>query len=170
MELPYQEMHVKTRCLRRKGRYVFPKTLCAIVALLSALVAGCVLCRVLVAGVLLFSAACALLGSWFLLAFPCAGIETAVPAVLLVASMIMSPPAVAVGVDCLKTGVSVPLSMFWCSCTASRCCMAFFAFSNVRSGSSCRRSESDMSRIPVHRSYSWLQGYIEPCCTALRSR
>ena len=67
-----------------------------------------------------FSAACALLGSWFLLAFPCAGIETAVPAVLLVASMIMSPPAAAVGVDCLETGVSVPLSMFWCSCTASR--------------------------------------------------
>ena len=118
--MPHLKCRVKTRCLGRKGGYVFRETLCAVAALLSALVAGCVLCGALVAGVLLFSAACALLGSWFLLAFPCAGIETAVPAVLLVASMIMSPPAAAVGVDCLETGVSVPLSMFWCSCTASR--------------------------------------------------
>ena len=53
---------------------------------------------------LLFSAACALLGGQFLSAFPCAGVQAAVPVVLLVASMIVSPPAAAIGVDCLKTG------------------------------------------------------------------
>ena len=73
-------------------------------ALLLALVAGCVLCEALVASMLLFSAVCALLGSRFLSAFLCANVEAAVPAVLLVASMIVSPSAVAVGVDCLETG------------------------------------------------------------------
>ena len=173
-------MRVKARCLGRKGRYVFCETLCAVVALLSALVAGCVLCRPLVVGMLLFSTACALLGSRFLSAFLCASIEAVIPTVLLVASIVCPPAvavAVAVAVDCLK-GVSVPLIMFCCSCTASHWRMAFFEFSNVRSGSSCRRSGvtclefwwrayHGSSRLPEH---SWLQEHIEPWCTALKSR
>ena len=127
-------------------------------------------------GMLLFSTVCALLGSRFLSAFLCTSIEAVIPVELLVAS-IVCPPAVAVAVDCLK-GVSVPLIMFCCSCTASRWRMAFFAFSNVRSESSCRRSGvtclefwrrayHGSSRLPEH---SWLQEYIEPWCTALKSR
>ena len=102
----------KGRCLGRKGRYVFCETVCCS----GPSFGTCGRLRPL--GMLLFSAACALLGSRFLSAFLCTNVEAAIPAVLLVAS-IVCPPAAAVGVDCLK-GVSVPLIMFCCSCTASR--------------------------------------------------